>query len=1170
MKKRNFLLCLLVTGVVVLLTACTFNVPGVGDVTIEVPSIDDILGDLGIGSTEASGYTVTFETNGGSEIAPVVTKDSIEEPEIPVKEGHNFIGWFKDEELTDAVDFANLEVSSDMTLYAKWEVQTYTVKFDTMGGSEVEEITVEYGNPVAIPANPTKEGYDFAGWYLKKDYSKVYANDLIKSNTTLYAKWRSALRYAGSAEGEGKYNPDGTYSFTVQLQLWGRVRIVYNGDLLSMDDEDLTVTGAFTSANQAPWTPELYCDVPDESSTEVDWTTLINSCANPVDYTFTYNPKDHSLDIQAKEILPAIPEVPAEGFYLEVYNNNKAFESGHKGTLEGGIYSGSVVLQQWWRVRAYYNGQPLSANVVNITGDFEGYNPKNKDLYIDLEWETEYDFLCDYASEGVEYTISYNPDTNTLDIQDDEPDAVVVIPSEGFAYEHTAADTTLMAPEVVELGEDGTYTIVIELAAWRYVVMYYNGVAIDAADETLSCTLSGGVYVDDLGAPTSRFYVNAIGKYQYVYNPTTHTLVAGKYVAPAEPDDGADFVWAVSSDEYAKVYTESGATVDTLSLWRLFIIVDGEGKIAYMCEMPKNGYGGIATDTYIRHSAYADYTTNPAYVDGKFVVPEGGFAIEAWQGADSTQKLMEEISGLSYVEHGVNTNSINVDTVRLAYDAAAGTVTVSRVEEINDSEGYEWLLSSDEYAKAYAAGSVVDVKALWRLYLIVDGEGRVAYICEMPKNGYGGYDSTTYARHSMYADYSKNPAIVNGGFVVPEGGFAIEAYTGTESVQELMKEITGLDYVQHGINSNAVNVDTARLVYDAATGTLTVSHVEEEVSTETVVTYGGTRSGDAVDKGDGSYEIIVDLATWNNISIILNGEVVSIDTLTVTGLYNPNEGADWTENLYWEGDHSKLFTCTGGKYVLLYNPTAATLNISLYSVNYGGTHSGVAVDKGDGSYEIIVDLATWNNISIILNGEVVSIDTLTVTGLYNPNEGADWTENLYWEGDHSKLFTCTGGKYVLLYNPTAATLNISLYVEPSNFVWEKASAEHTVEFTQSGASVETRAKWRTYLFVDAEGKIAYMCEMPINGYGGIDTNTYLRHSSYADSANNPAYANGGFVVPEGGFALEIWQGAPTVQELMEVISGVSYSEHGINTSSINVDNVRLSYNAETGVLTVTK
>ena len=1059
-------------------------------------------------------------------------------------------------------------------------------------------------------------------WYLKKDYSKVYANDLIKSNTTLYAKWRSALRYAGSAEGEGKYNPDGTYSFTVQLQLWGRVRIVYNGDLLSMDDEDLTVTGAFTSANQAPWTPELYCDVPDESSTEVDWTTLINSCANPVDYTFTYNPKDHSLDIQAKEILPAIPEVPAEGFYLEVYNNNKAFESGHKGTLEGGIYSGSVVLKQWWRVRAYYNGQPLSANVVNITGDFEGYNPKNKDLYIDLEWETEYDFLCDYASEGVEYTISYNPDTNTLDIQDDEPDAVVVIPSEGFAYEHTAADTTLMAPEVVELGEDGTYTIVIELAAWRYVVMYYNGVAIDAADETLSCTLSGGVYIDDLGAPTSRFYVNAIGKYQYVYNPTTHTLVAGKYVAPAEPDDGADFVWAVSSDEYAKVYTESGATVDTLSLWRLFIIVDGEGKIAYMCEMPKNGYGGIATDTYIRHSAYADYTTNPAYVDGKFVVPEGGFAIEAWQGADSTQKLMEEISGLSYVEHGVNTNSINVDTVRLAYDAAAGTVTVSHVEEINDSEGYEWLLSSDQYAKAYAAGSEVDVKAQWRLYLIVDGEGRVAYICEMPKNGYGGYDSTTYARHSMYADYTKNPAIVNGGFVVPEGGFAIEAYTGTESVQELMKEITGLDYVQHGINSNAVNVDTARLVYDAATGTLTVSHVEEVLPELEVGLFFEYTAPDTtlmpkqeVELGeDGTYTIVLDLAAWRYVVMYFNG--VALDSADETLTYTLSGGfyIDDTGN-----PSSRFYVNSIGKYQIVYNPTTHTLVAGRYVEPEQPGEEDYVWALSSAEYTVmfaeagtsVETRAKWRTYLFVdAEGKIAymcempingygGIDTNTylrhssyANSANNPayvNGGFVVPEGGYaleiWQGAPTvqKLMEKISGltysehgintssidvdSVRLVYDAEAQTVTVT-HVE--QFVWEKSSAEYSVEFTQSGASVETRTKWRTYLFVDAEGKIAYMCEMPINGYGGIDTNTYLRHSSYADSANNPAYANGGFVVPEGGFALEIWQGAPTVQELMEVISGVSYSEHGINTSSINVDDVRLSYNAETGVLTVTK
>ena len=301
MKKRKFLLGLLAVSAIFGLASC------------------------------AKEFTVSFETDGGSTVeAVIVTKnDALAIPETPTKGGYTFEGWYFDEALTQPVDFSSFVVEGNVTLYAKWSLNSYTVNFDTMGGSEVASQVVKHGESVQLPVAPTKEGYQFVGWYSKNDYSEVYANDAIKANTTLYAKWRSALRYAGTFEGEGKYNAEnGTYTFTIQLELWGRVRIVYNNQVLSMDDEELLVSGAFTNNNQAPWTTELYCDIPDETSQEVDWTTLINSCNNPVKYVITYDPAGHTLDIQAEEILPAKPEIPTEGFYYEVYDNYKAFVTG--------------------------------------------------------------------------------------------------------------------------------------------------------------------------------------------------------------------------------------------------------------------------------------------------------------------------------------------------------------------------------------------------------------------------------------------------------------------------------------------------------------------------------------------------------------------------------------------------------------------------------------------------------------------------------------------------------------------------------------------------------------------------------------------------------------------------------------------------------------------------
>ena len=130
-------------------------------------------------------------------------------------------------------------------------------------------------------------------------------------------------------------------------------------------------------------------------------------------------------------------------------------------------------------------------------------------------------------------------------------------------------------------------------------------------------------------------------------------------------------------------------------------------------------------------------------------------------------------------------------------------------------------------------------------------------------------------------------------------------------------------------------------------------------------------------------------------------------------------------------------------------------------------------------------------------------------------------------------------------------------------------------YTEAGAEVNTKAKWRVYVIVDGEGKIAYLCDMPINGYGSpLDSNvTYARHSSYADAATNPAFviADGGYkvVVPEGGFIIEAHAGAASTAGLVKTLTGKDYAEHSANSGDINVDNYRLSYDAATGVVTIT-
>jgi uncharacterized repeat protein (TIGR02543 family) len=140
-------------------------------------------------------YNVAFNSNGGSSITGISAEANatITKPTNPTKDGYVFDGWYKEAELTNAWNFATDTVTSDITLYAKWVVSgtTYNVTFNSNGGSSVTGTSANAGSLISKPADPTKEGYTFAGWYKDEALTNVWSfdSDLVTESITLYAKW---------------------------------------------------------------------------------------------------------------------------------------------------------------------------------------------------------------------------------------------------------------------------------------------------------------------------------------------------------------------------------------------------------------------------------------------------------------------------------------------------------------------------------------------------------------------------------------------------------------------------------------------------------------------------------------------------------------------------------------------------------------------------------------------------------------------------------------------------------------------------------------------------------------------------------------------------------------------------------------------------------------------
>ena len=140
-------------------------------------------------------YTITFDTNGGSEIAPI-TQDygtEITAPDNPTRKGYTFKGW--DKEIPKTMPAENI------TVKAQWEINQYTITFDTNGGSEIAPITQDYGTEITAPDNPTRKGYTFKGW------DKEIPKTMPAENITITARWKDTEKPTGEIIiGTNKWN----------------------------------------------------------------------------------------------------------------------------------------------------------------------------------------------------------------------------------------------------------------------------------------------------------------------------------------------------------------------------------------------------------------------------------------------------------------------------------------------------------------------------------------------------------------------------------------------------------------------------------------------------------------------------------------------------------------------------------------------------------------------------------------------------------------------------------------------------------------------------------------------------------------------------------------------------------------------------------------------------
>ena len=143
-------------------------------------------------------YAVTLHPNGGTINSGNVTGytygvgATLPTADDMTNTGHTFKGWYDNENLTGSpVTAIGGTGTGNKEYWAKWEINQYTITFDTNGGSEIAPITQDYGTAITAPADPTREGYTFMGW------DREIPKTMPAENITLKARWKDIEKPTG-------------------------------------------------------------------------------------------------------------------------------------------------------------------------------------------------------------------------------------------------------------------------------------------------------------------------------------------------------------------------------------------------------------------------------------------------------------------------------------------------------------------------------------------------------------------------------------------------------------------------------------------------------------------------------------------------------------------------------------------------------------------------------------------------------------------------------------------------------------------------------------------------------------------------------------------------------------------------------------------------------------
>lgn len=266
-------------------------------------------------------YYIFFKDNTGRVVATKECTDGqtvsdFSDVTFPVGPDESITGWYFDEAAqTEKADSVTIS-GQNVTLYAKVE-KGYWITFDANGGSYTAPVFYANGATAAAPAEPSKPGFKFAGWYLDEALETKAIFDNIKANTTVYAKWNAAsAKYTVIHWWENANDDD--YSYHESEELYGNAGEMTSAAAKTYNVEGTNILGKKVTSNKV-FTAETIT----QKTIAGDGSTIVNVYYKRATYTLTFRVQSFGWSETLKTVTKKWEQnINASDWYSYYGNNN--------------------------------------------------------------------------------------------------------------------------------------------------------------------------------------------------------------------------------------------------------------------------------------------------------------------------------------------------------------------------------------------------------------------------------------------------------------------------------------------------------------------------------------------------------------------------------------------------------------------------------------------------------------------------------------------------------------------------------------------------------------------------------------------------------------------------------------------------------------------------------